>query len=96
MFGLLDGILCDGKRLLDWSYFVMGQVCVAKEYQGSRVFASLYQDMQHRSSNHFDFIVTEISTCNPRSIRAHHKVGFQNIHECTPLGESTEWWWHYA
>jgi RimJ/RimL family protein N-acetyltransferase len=88
MFELLDGIICKGKPLQDWAYFVMGQVCVAKAYRGSGVFAGLYLDMKERLSGHFDFIVTEISTRNPRSIRAHEKVGFQNIHEyIDPLGE---------
>ncbi len=88
MFELLDGVACQGKPLQEWAYFVMGQVCVAKPYRGSGVFAGLYRDMQERLSGDFDFIITEISTRNPRSIRAHEKVGFQNIHEYTdPWGE---------
>lgn len=90
MFELLDGIICEGKPLQEWAYFVMGQVCVAKAYRGSGVFAGLYQDMQERLSGHFDFIVTEISTRNPRSIRAHEKIGFQTIHEYTDPWE--EYW----
>ena len=76
MFELLDGIPCRGKPLRDWRYFVMGQVCVAKPYRGHGVFAGMYQNMNARLSSHFDFVVTEISTRNPRSIRAHEKVGF--------------------
>lgn len=88
MFERLDGIPCYGRPLKAWAYFVMGQVCVAKPYRGSGVFAGLYQDMKDRLSAHFDFVVTQISTRNPRSIRAHEKVGFQNIYEYTdPSGE---------
>mgnify|MGYP006266272957 CR=1 FL=1 len=88
MFELLDGIICAGKPLQEWSYFVMGQVCVAKAYRGTGVFAGLYRDMKKRLSVHFDFVVTEVSTRNPRSIRAHEKVGFQTIHKYTdPWGE---------
>lgn len=83
MFELLDSIIYKGKALQDRAYFVMGQVGVAKPYRGGGVFAGLYRDMQERLSAHFDFIVTEISTCNPRSVRAHEKVGFQNTHEYT-------------
>ncbi len=97
MFELLDGIPCQGKPLKQWAYFVMGQVCVDKPYRGKGVFAGLYQDMKERLSLHFDFVVTEISTRNPRSIRAHEKVGFKNIHEYTdPWGEHwviVAWGW---
>ena len=88
LFELLDGIPYRGKRLKDWTYFVMGQVCVAKAYRGQGVFAGLYQEMKRRLASHFDCVVTEISTRNPRSIRAHEKVGFRTIHEYTdPWGE---------
>jgi len=89
MFELLDGIPCRGKPLRHWRYFVMGQVCVAKPYRGRGVFPGMYQNMNARLSPHFDFVVTEISTRNPRSIRAHEKVGFRNIHEyIDPWGDS--------
>lgn len=97
MFELLDGIPYRGKRLKDWTYFVMGQVCVARPYRGQGVFAGLYQDMKRRLASHFDCVVTEISTRNPRSIRAHEKVGFRTIHAYTdPWGEHwvvVAWGW---
>lgn len=81
MFELLDGIPWRGRTLKDWRYFVMGQVCVAKPFRGKGVFQGLYHDMRDRLSAHFDLVVTEISNRNPRSIRAHEKVGFKTIHE---------------
>lgn len=88
MFELLDGIPWNGKPLKDWRYFVMGQVCVAKPFRGQGVFSGLYHDMRNRLANHFDLVVTEISIRNPRSIRAHEKVGFENIYEYVdPAGE---------
>lgn len=97
MFELLDGIPCEGRLLKDWHYFVMGQVCVAKAFRGKGVFGGLYQNMKERLSTHFDWVVTEISTRNPRSIRAHEKVGFKNIYEYTdPDGEHwviVAWGW---
>ena len=62
------------------TYFVMGQVCVAKDFRGQQVFSDLYQKMKTEMSSHFDCIVTEIATRNTRSIRAHEKVGFETIH----------------
>lgn len=97
MFELLDGIPWRGQPLRDWRYYVMGQVCVAKPYRGQGVFEGLYLDMRNRLSSHFDLVVTEISTRNLRSIRAHEKVGFQNIHEyADPHGEQwviVGWGW---
>ncbi|MCB0584341.1 MAG: hypothetical protein KDD06_03300 [Phaeodactylibacter sp.] len=97
MFELLDGIPWKGRPLRDWRYFVMGQVCVAKPYRGQGVFQGLYLDMRDRLSADFDLVVTEISARNPRSIRAHEKVGFENIHEYTdPDGEHwviVAWGW---
>ena len=88
MFELLDEIPWRGKPLKDWNYFVMGQVCVAKPFRGKGVFKGLYLDMRDRLSDHFGLVVTEISSRNPRSIRAHKKVGFETIHEYTdPEGE---------
>ena len=88
MFELLDGIIWRGKLLKEWDYFVMGQVCVAKPYRGKGVFRGLYFNMRERLSTYFDLVVTEISTRNPRSIRAHEKVGFDTIHEyADPDGE---------
>lgn len=90
MFELLDGIPWRGKPLEEWRYFVMGQVCVAKPYRGQGIFQGLYLDMRSRLSAHFDLVVTEISSRNPRSIRAHEKVGFENIHEY--VGPDGEHW----
>ena len=58
----------------------MGQVCVDKAYRGKGVFDMLYQHHKQVLKDRFDFVVTEISTNNLRSVRAHEKVGFKNIH----------------
>ena len=65
------------------SYVAMGQVCVAKKYRGKYgVFAALYKEMARRlSSAGYDVIVTAISSKNTRSLRAHKKIGFIEIHK---------------
>lgn len=88
MFELLDGIVWRGKPLAEWRYFVMGQICVAKAYRGTGVFAGLYHNLRARLSPSFDLVVTQISARNPRSVRAHEKTGFEVLHEYTaPDGE---------
>lgn len=80
MIAKLDDIDYNGKPLSAYNYYVMGQVCVDKAYRGSGVFGMLYQHHWQVMQDRFDFVVTEISTNNLRSVRAHEKVGFKNIY----------------
>lgn len=66
------------------SYFAMGQVCVAEALRGSGAFAGMYHGMRDQMQEHFDEIVTEVSAHNPRSLRAHAKVGFRDIARSGP------------
>jgi len=79
MFDRINEAVFDGVKLGDSRYFIMGQVCIAKEYRGQGVFAGLYQKMAEAMAPDFDFIITEIATRNLRSIRAHRKVGFRPV-----------------
>ena len=60
-------------------WFVMGQICVAEAYRGQRVFDGMYSHLQDVWKNDFDLIITEISERNPRSLRAHERVGFNTF-----------------
>jgi len=79
MFRLLETLHWDDKPFCDYRYYEMGQVCVAKEYRGKGVFEMLYQQHKKSYSNKYDLLVTEISTMNHRSLKAHKKVGFETI-----------------
>ncbi len=57
-------------------YYVMGQICVAKGFRGLGVFDALYAEHRARFGTAYDCVVTEISERNPRSLRAHARVGF--------------------
>ncbi|MEO1260879.1 MAG: GNAT family N-acetyltransferase [Bacteroidota bacterium] len=80
MFRQIDATVHHGQKLGEAKYFIMGQVCVDKPYRGKGVFAGLYQEMARRMSPHFAYIITEVARSNPRSMRAHEKVGFEKIH----------------
>jgi GNAT superfamily N-acetyltransferase len=60
-------------------YYVMGQICVAKPYRGQGVFDRLYAAHREHLRHRFDACVTEISVRNPRSLRAHARVGFEEL-----------------
>ena len=90
LFQQIESITYHSKPLIDSRFFIMGQVCVAKEARGKGVFHGLYREMQERMRFDFDYIITEVDHRNPRSIRAHQKVGFETIHQYQ--AESGVWW----
>lgn len=89
MFELLDTLSYEGKAVSALRYYVMGQICVGKDYRGQGVFRQLYQAHRERLSKDFDYCITEVSSANLRSMRAHLKIGFQLLHTFTD--ELDEW-----
>ena len=77
MFNKIDEILNDQGQTK--SYFVMGQVCVAKPYRGKGVFKGLYDKMKEVLSKDFDCCITEVDPSNLRSLKAHHNQGFERL-----------------
>jgi len=61
-------------------FYVMGQICVAKSHRGRGVFDALYAGHRALYGSRFETMVTEISTRNARSLRAHERAGFEVIH----------------
>lgn len=80
MFDVTDSVIYKGVALKNSSYFTMGQVCIHKDYRGKGVFTGVYEKMFLEMKPYYDYIITEISNSNPRSLRAHAKVGFETIH----------------
>lgn len=90
LFALIDTLVYRNVALPDLNYYVMGQICIDKNYRGEGVFSALYLEHQSLLSKDYDYCVTEISTSNTRSLRAHQKIGFEVIHTYKdPLDE-----WH--
>jgi RimJ/RimL family protein N-acetyltransferase len=89
LFSTIDASHYEGKLLSETNYFVMGQVCIAKPFRGGKygVFGGMYRHMRAVMAPSFEYIVTSIATRNPRSLRAHEKVGFQVIHSYSSFGE---------
>jgi hypothetical protein len=89
MFNVLDSLFYKGESLSNTRYYVMGQVCVDYRYRGQGIFSGLYNKHREVYANEYDFCVTEISTRNQRSMKAHAKVGFKTIH--TFRDKTDEW-----
>jgi ribosomal protein S18 acetylase RimI-like enzyme len=81
MCELLDNLYYQHKKLATYKYYIMGQICIDKSVRGMGIFSKLYQQHAIEFGDKFDFIVTEVSINNTRSLKAHEKVGFMKIHE---------------
>jgi ribosomal protein S18 acetylase RimI-like enzyme len=60
-------------------FYAMGQICVAAAYRGRGVFDQLYRAHRDHLRGRFDAVVTEVSVRNTRSLRAHLRVGFEEL-----------------
>lgn len=89
LFKTLDTLSYRGKSLKSCHYYVMGQICIAKNYRGHGLFRRLYQAHRETLSSKYDFCITEISARNTRSMAAHQKIGFEQIHQFT---DETDLW----
>lgn len=92
MFDMIDQLTWHGARLDDLAnWMVMGQVCVAENFRGRGVFEGMYHALRDAYRNRFDLLITEISARNTRSLRAHEKVGFQDLHIYPDLTTGETW-----
>lgn len=79
MFAVFNTIIYRNKPISDYTYLVVGQVCVAEPHRGKGVFESCYAFYKSIYKDKYDFAITEIATNNFRSIQAHKKIGFVEI-----------------
>ncbi|WP_192349276.1 GNAT family N-acetyltransferase [Algoriphagus sp. Y33] len=80
MFYQFDEIEYMGKKVSGYNYIAVGQVCIGKSYRGGGLFDKCYEKYKEVFEEKYDFAITEISTSNLRSIRAHLRIGFEVIH----------------
>jgi ribosomal protein S18 acetylase RimI-like enzyme len=89
MFDMIGSLSLEGKPLSEERYYVMGQICVHQDYRGQGVFDGMYAKHRAAYSSMFDILITEVSSRNTRSMRAHERVGFKTIH--TFQDDTDEW-----
>jgi hypothetical protein len=80
MFELLNTLYYKGTSLVQTKYYVMGQICVDENYRGAGVFDGLYKKHREVYAKEYDHCITEVSTRNLRSMKAHLRCGFKTIH----------------
>jgi hypothetical protein len=89
LFVILQSLNWNNKPVTHYKFYIMGQVCIEKEYRALGLFDRLYEKHRELFSGKYDFVITEISTRNFRSMRAHERVGFRIIN--THRDELDEW-----
>jgi len=90
MFETFDKITYQNKLISEYNYIVVGQVCIDKNYRGQGLLDNSYAAYKKLFKEKYDFAITEIATTNTRSINAHKRVGFFEIHRFTD-DSNTEW-----
>lgn len=81
MFEVFNQVVYQGKKISEFHYLVVGQVCVAKEFRGMGVLDECYREYKKRFEKKYDFAITEIAQKNVRSMKAHERIGFKTIHQ---------------
>jgi hypothetical protein len=69
---------------------VVGQVCIDKQYRGQGILPNCYAVYKEYYNKKYDFAITEIASTNLRSLNAHRKIGFNEIHSYSGP-DKTEW-----
>lgn len=90
MFEIFNQIAFRGKKISEYNYLVVGQVCVAKEFRGKGVLADCYDEYKKRFEKKYDLAITEIAQSNPRSMKAHERIGFKTIYQYREAN-GTDW-----
>jgi GNAT superfamily N-acetyltransferase len=89
MFDLLDNLMIHGEKLGTENFMVMGQICIDKDYRGKGIFQGLYKYYFDLYKPNYKYIITEVAERNVRSLQAHFKVGFKEVHKYDEPGFET-------
>jgi hypothetical protein len=82
LIGLFENIqrtVYKNRPLADYNYVIVGQFCVGLGYRGVGLADELYTYYRRELSANFDMCLTDISSKNPRSRKAHERAGFRVI-----------------
>jgi hypothetical protein len=89
MFSTLKSLKWNGERIDSFPFYIMGQICISDNYRGRGIFDRLYAKHRELYADEYRLCITEVSNRNQRSMKAHHRVGFETIHTFT---DATDTW----
>lgn len=90
MFAVFQELFFAGKSLKNYQYMVVGQVCIDKPYRGQGILEKCYAFYRESFQPAYDFAITEIDAGNLRSLAAHKRIGFEELHRYKAPDEK-EW-----
>jgi GNAT superfamily N-acetyltransferase len=96
LFNTVDKTTYQNLKLKDSRYVIVGQLCVAKNYRGLGLARKMYQYYRTCLSGSYDYCITDVAQENPKSLKAHVKIGFQVIDTFTYEGNGWDivlWDW---
>ena len=97
LFNTLDQTKYNGMLLSEVTYIMIGQVCVGKSHRGQGWVPKMYEFYKSLHSKNYQYLVTDISQANKRSIRMHQKIGFETIGVIEQVGTGWDivlWDWN--
>ncbi len=80
MFNAFDTVMFGNRKIAEYKYIIVGQVCIAEGWRGQGILDNCYLEYKRHFSKKYDFAVTEIMDKNKRSLNAHRRIGFVTIH----------------
>ena len=90
MFDIFDNVTYNNKKISEYKYIVVGQVCVARAWRGQGILDDCYAAYKRVFRHKYDFAITEILEKNKRSMHAHKRIGFDTIYSYAAPG-GDEW-----
>ncbi len=90
MFDIFNEVVFANKPVSEYNYIVVGQVCIDKKYRGQGILDKCYFTYRSHFKDKYDFAITEIASTNLRSLNAHKRIGFKEIHKYKSA-DKTEW-----
>jgi ribosomal protein S18 acetylase RimI-like enzyme len=97
LFNTLDATEYKGALLKNSNYILIGQVCVAKSHRGQGWVPKMYDYYKSLHAKNYQYLVTDISQANKRSVRMHQKIGFETIGVIEQVGTGWDivlWDWN--
>lgn len=97
LFDTVDAMEFNGLLLKNATYILVGQLCVGKSHRGQGLVQAMYNYYKENFSDKYQYLVTDISQANPRSIKAHEKSGFETIGVIEQVGTGWDivlWDWN--
>jgi hypothetical protein len=91
LVSLISTLEYKGKSLRNYTYYIMGQVCIADGFRGQKIFDQMYDKHRELYADRYQLLISDISSANVRSLRAHARVGFELVHSVKNLISGETW-----